>query len=79
MYDNNKNMLYNDIEINKLIRLICDNVNSQRDTFYKCKLLDFFRFLIYLNNKALKNNQVLILKAMQDDDYHHIMLKPTHE
>ena len=75
MYDNNKNMLYNEGEIQILIRLLCENINSQNDTFYKSKLLDFFRFLIYLNGKTLKNNQILILKIMQDDDYRHIIFR----
>ena len=75
MYDNNKNMLYNDAEIQVLIKLLCENINIQNDTFYKSKLLDFFRFLIYLNGKTLKNNQILILKNMQDDDYQHIIFR----
>ena len=75
MYDNNKNMLYNETEIQILIRLLCENINNQHDTFYKSKLLDFFRFLIYLNGKALKNNQILILKTMQDDDYQEIIFR----
>ena len=77
MYDNNKNMLYNDIEVQNLVKLFCDNINAQVDTFYKSKLIDFFRFLIYLNGKTLKNNQILILKIMQDDDYQQIIFKYT--
>ena len=79
MYDNNKNMLYNSIEIPNLIRLLCDNINAQESTYYKAKLIDFFRFLIYLNGKALKTNQILILKIMQDDDYKSIIFKYTQE
>lgn len=44
---------------------------------YKAKLLDFFRFLIYLNNKCLRNNQISILKIMQDDDYTNILQPVT--
>lgn len=37
-------------------------------------MLDFFRFLIYCNGKSLKNNQILILKIMQDDSYKNIII-----
>jgi len=37
-------------------------------------MLDFFRFLIYCNGKSLKNNQILILKIMQDDSFKNIIL-----
>jgi hypothetical protein len=43
--------------------------NEPENSFYKAKLLDFFRFLIYCNGKSLKSNQVQILKTMQDDSY----------
>lgn len=36
--------------------------------------MDFFRFLIYCNGKSLKNNQVWILKQMQDDSYSNVTL-----
>jgi hypothetical protein len=36
--------------------------------------MDFFRYLIYLNNKCLENNQIQILKIMQDDDFSHILV-----
>lgn len=74
LYDNNKNMLYNDTQIYSLIRHICDLVDKQQDLLYKAKMLDFFRYLIYLNNKCLRNNQIQILKIMQDDDYHSILI-----
>ena len=44
------------------------------DSFYKSKLLDFFRFLIYCNGKSLKFNQIQILKIMQDDSFKTIIL-----
>lgn len=28
MYDNNRNMLYNDIEINKLIKVVCNTIEQ---------------------------------------------------
>jgi hypothetical protein len=37
-------------------------------------LLDFFRFLIYCNGKSLEENQIQILKIMQDDSYKKIIL-----
>lgn len=45
------------------------------DSFYKSKLLDFFRFLIYCNGKSLKFNQIQILKIMQDDSFKTIILQ----
>ena len=69
-------MLFNEGEIICLIRKVCDIVENQGDTFYKSKVLHFLRYLIYLNNKPLKNNQILILKILQDDDYKKIMLRP---
>ena len=74
MYDNNKNMLFNEEELNGLIRNICEIVENQGNTYYKSKVLDFLRYLIYLNNKPLKNNQILILKIIQDDSYKNIMM-----
>lgn len=56
-----------------LIRTICDQIDKETNILYKAKLLDFFRYLIYLNNKCLRNNQILILKIMQDDDYSNIL------
>ena len=44
------------------------------DSFYKSKLLDFFRFLIYCNGKSLKFNQIQILKILQDDSFKTIIL-----
>lgn len=67
MYDNNKHMLFSEGEIIKLIKRVCDIVEKQTDTFYRSKVLDFLRYLIYLNSKPLKSNQILILKSMQDD------------
>lgn len=67
MYDNNKHMLFNEGEISKLIRKVCEIVEKQTNTFYRSKVLDFLRYLIYLNGKPLKSNQILILKIMQDD------------
>lgn len=36
-------------------------------------MLDFFRYLIYCNGRALKSHQIQILKIMQDDSYTQIM------
>ena len=44
-------------------------------SYYKSKLLDFFRYLIYCNGKALSFNQIQILKIMQDDSYKSIILE----
>jgi inositol 1,4,5-triphosphate receptor type 1/inositol 1,4,5-triphosphate receptor type 3 len=78
MYDNNKTMLFNDVNVLKLIKLICGAIEQEGDnSFYKSKLLDFFRFLIYCNGKSLKSNQVTILKIMQDDSYKSIILNIT--
>ena len=75
MYDNNKTLLFNQVNVRKLIKEICNAINSEgEDSYYKSKLLDFFRFLIYCNGKSLKNNQILILKIMQDDSYQNISL-----
>lgn len=75
MYDNNKTLLFNQVNVRKLIKEICNSINSEPESsFYKSKLLDFFRFLIYCNGKSLKNNQILILKIMQDDSYKNISL-----
>ncbi len=49
------------------------------NSFYKSKLLDFFRFLIYCNGKSLRDNQVQILKIMQDDSFTKILLKIEEE
>lgn len=75
MYDNNKNMLYNEVEITRLIKEICVVMEDDpEDSYYKSKLLDFFRFLIYCNGKSLKFNQIQILKIMQDDSFTKIIL-----
>ena len=44
------------------------------NSYYKSKLLDFFRFLIYCNGKSLKFNQMQILKIMQDDSFKSIII-----
>ena len=72
-------MLYNTHELNKLIRIVCENVNASEGTFYKSKLLDFIRFLIYLNGKTIKKNQIQILKIMQDDDFTQILIPNSEE
>ncbi len=75
MYDNNKNMLYNETEITILIKEICYVMDKEdENSYYKSKLLDFFRFLIYCNGKSLKFNQMQILKIMQDDSYKNIII-----
>ena len=57
-----------------LIKEICENIESEpQSSYYKSKLLDFFRYLIYCNGRSLKNNQIQILKIMQDDSYKNIM------
>lgn len=38
--------------------------------------MDFFRYLIYCNGRCLRTHQIQILKIMQDDSYHNIMV-PT--
>ena len=79
MYDNNKSMLYNEIQVFQLIKNICENVEKEPDhSFYKSKLLDFFRYLIYCNGRCLRSHQIQILKIMQDDSYANIMV-PTHQ
>ena len=76
MYDNNKNMLFNESQVFELIKFMCDAIeNEPHDSYYKSKLLDFFRYLIYCNGKSLKFIQIQILKIMQDDTYKNIMLK----
>lgn len=60
-----------------MIRRLCDQINKEENLLYKAKLLDFFRYLIYLNNKCLRNNQIQILKIMQDDDYTTILQPVT--
>lgn len=76
MYDNNRNMLYNDTEILKLIKVICNTIEHEEMqlSYYKSKLLDFFRYLIYCNRRALSYNQIQILKIMQDDSYSNILI-----
>lgn len=75
LYDNNKNMLYNEKEINTLTKRICEIINSLDDSsFYRSKLLDFFRCLIFFNEKALQSNQIMILKIMQDDEYTRVLI-----
>lgn len=66
MYDNNRNMLFNETEILYLIKLICKTIETEKFASYTSKLLDFFRYLIYCNGRALKWNQIQILKIMQD-------------
>ena len=48
---------------------------EDENSFYKSKLLDFFRFLIYCNNKSLKFNQIQILKIMQDDSFKTLIIE----
>ena len=75
MYDNNKNMLYNEREIVSLTTTICEIINTLPDeSFYRAKLLDFFRCLVYFNEKALRPNQIRILKTMQDDSFSRIII-----
>lgn len=55
---------------------MCDTIEEEDKTsYYKSKLLDFFRYLIYCNGRSLKFIQIQILKIMQDDSYKNIMLK----
>jgi hypothetical protein len=76
MYDNNKTMLYNEGAVFDLIKEICENIEAEpEDSYYKSKLLDFYRYLIYCNGRSLKNHQIQILKIMQDDSYQNIMVK----
>ena len=80
LYDNNKNLLYNEKEINTLTKRICEIINQLPDSsFYRSKLLDFFRCLIFFNEKALQSNQIMILKIMQDDEYTRILINVTPE
>lgn len=53
--------------------------DEPEESYYKSKLLDFFRFLIYCNRKSLKFNQIQILKIMQDDTFTKIILKVDKE
>lgn len=54
---------------------MCDTIEGESNTsYYKSKLLDFFRYLIYCNGRSLKFIQIQILKIMQDDTYKNIML-----
>ena len=76
MYDNNKTMLFNESSLVRLVKEICATIEGEDDkSYYKSKLLDFFRFLIYCNGKSLKFNQIQILKVMQDDSYKKIILR----
>jgi hypothetical protein len=60
------------------VKEICVTIeNEPEQSYYKSKLLDFFRFLIYCNGKSLKFNQIQILKVMQDDSYKTIILNIT--
>lgn len=78
LYDNNKNLLYAEREIIRLTKRICEIINQlPDDSFYRSKLLDFFRCLIFFNEKALKDNQITILKIMQDDEYTRILINVT--
>lgn len=78
MYDNNKTMLFNEANLLKFVKEICSTIENEPDnSYYKSKLLDFFRFLIYCNGKSLKFNQIQILKVMQDDSYKKIILQIT--
>jgi inositol 1,4,5-triphosphate receptor type 1/inositol 1,4,5-triphosphate receptor type 3 len=80
MYDNNKTMLYNEGAVFDLIKEICENIEAEpEDSYYKAKLLDFYRYLIYCNGRSLKNHQIQILKIMQDDSYQNIMVKISKE
>ena len=75
MYDNNKNMLYNESQVFELIKFMCDTIEEESNSsYYKSKLLDFFRYLIYCNGRSLQFIQIQILKIMQDDSYKNIML-----
>lgn len=75
MYDNNKGMLFNENAIVKLAKSICSVINAEPfESFYRSKLLDFFRFLLYCNGKCLKYNQINILKIMQDDSFSNLIL-----
>ena len=47
---------------------------EDENSYYKSKLLDFFRFFIYCNGKSLKFNQMQILKIMQDDSFKSIII-----
>lgn len=68
-------MLYNESEVFSLIKFMCDTIEEEDKTsYYKSKLLDFFRYLIYCNGRSLKFIQIQILKIMQDDTYKNIML-----
>lgn len=61
----------------KLIKIVCNTIEEEQSvmSYYKSKLLDFFRYLIYCNGKALTFNQIQILKIMQDDSYKSIILE----
>lgn len=69
-------MLYNESQVFSLIKFMCDTIEAESNTsYYKSKLLDFFRYLIYCNGRSLEFIQIQILKIMQDDTYKNIMLK----
>ena len=46
-------------------------------SYYKSKLLDFFRYLIYCNGRAFTYNQIQIMKVMQDDSFKNIIFDIT--
>ncbi len=80
MYDNNKAMLYNEGELQYHACLLRGVINRlPASHFYKSKLLDTFRAMIFFNEKALRVNQILILKTFQDDEYSNILIKPSFE
>lgn len=80
MYDNNKTMLYQELAVFDLIKMICENIEGEpEDSYYKSKLMDFFRYLIYCNGRCLRTHQIQILKIMQDDSYHSIMIPTNYD
>ena len=41
--------------------------------------MDFFRYLVYCNGRCLRTHQIQILKIMQDDSYHSIMIPTNYD
>ena len=68
MYDNNKNLLYNESDMIAKAKMIREIVNNlPQCDFNRSKILDLLRAMVFFNDKALKTNQIAILKLLQDD------------
>ncbi len=78
IYFNNKNLLHAEPEIEQvtaqLVKLVKDEAGI---SYYKSKLLDFFRCFVFYNEKAILYNATLILSKLQDPNPAQIHYKFT--